>query len=92
VVFTWRMVPEVVQPFWAALQCGEFSTGAAEEVGTYRKKGPRWMVAEGDVRPRRGTASRRCSRAPWFARNSGMSHPAAAASSRSDPLAASSGC
>jgi len=28
VVFTWRMVPEVVQPFWAALQRGEFITGA----------------------------------------------------------------
>jgi len=29
-VFTWRMVPEVVQPFWAALQRGEFITTAAE--------------------------------------------------------------
>jgi hypothetical protein len=28
-VFTWRMVPEVIQPFWAALQRGEFITGAA---------------------------------------------------------------
>jgi len=53
-VFTWRMVPEVVQPFWAALQRGEFVTGAAEGVGTYRKKGARWMVAEGGVPPRRG--------------------------------------
>jgi transposase, IS30 family len=44
-VFTWRMVPEVVQPFWAALQRGEFITDAAEGVGTYRKKGARWMVA-----------------------------------------------
>ena len=53
-VFTWRMVPEVVQPFWAALQRGEFITDAAEGVGTYRMKGARWMVAEGGVRPRRG--------------------------------------
>ena len=53
-VFTWRMVPEVVQPFWAALQRGEFITDAAEGVGTYRKKGARWMAAEGGVRPRRG--------------------------------------
>jgi len=53
-VFTWRMVPEVVQPFWAASQRGEFITGAAEGVGTYRKNGARWMVAEGGVRPRRG--------------------------------------
>jgi IS30 family transposase len=56
VVFTWRMVPEVVQPFWAALQRGEFITDAAEGVGTYRKKGARWMAAEGGVRPRRGRA------------------------------------
>jgi IS30 family transposase len=54
VVFTWRMVPEVIQPFWAALQRGEFITDAAEGVGTYRKKGARWMAAEGGVRPRRG--------------------------------------
>jgi len=47
-VFTWRMVPEVIQPFWAALQRGEFITGAAEGAGTYRKKGARWMAAEGD--------------------------------------------
>jgi hypothetical protein len=32
------MVPERVQPFWAALQRGEFITDAAAEVGTYRKK------------------------------------------------------
>jgi len=60
-VFTWRMVPEVVQPFWAALQRGEFVTGAAEGVGTYRKKGARWMVAEGGVRPRRNSIDRRAS-------------------------------
>ena len=40
-VFTCRMVPEVVQPFRAALQRGEFITGAAEGVGTYREKGAR---------------------------------------------------
>src|SRR5438477_3863138 len=28
-VFSDRMVPEVIQPFWAALQRGEFITGAA---------------------------------------------------------------
>jgi transposase, IS30 family len=42
------------RPFWAALQRGEFITDAAEGVGTYRKKGARWMAAEGGVRPRRG--------------------------------------
>jgi len=53
-VFIWRMVPEVIQPFWEALQRGEFTTSAAEGVGTYQKKGARWMAAEGGVRPRRG--------------------------------------
>ena len=48
------MVSEVVQPFWAALQRGEFITGAAESVGSYRVQGKRWMVAAGGVRPRRG--------------------------------------
>ena len=52
--FTEAMVPEVVQPFWEAMQRGEFITGAAEAVGTYRKKGPRWIEAAGGVRPRRG--------------------------------------
>jgi IS30 family transposase len=54
VVFNDRMVPERVQPFWAALQRGEFITDAAAEVGTYRKKGTRWVAACGGVRPRRG--------------------------------------
>ena len=53
-VFTVEMIPEIVQPFWAAMQRGEFITDAAEEVGTYRKKGARWIVAAGGVRPRRG--------------------------------------
>jgi IS30 family transposase len=52
--FTDRMVPERVQPFWAALQRGEFINDAAAEVGTYRKKGTRWVAACGGVRPGRG--------------------------------------
>jgi transposase, IS30 family len=52
-VFTVQMIPEIVQPFWAAMQRGEFITDAAEEVGN-RKKGARWIVAAGGVRPRRG--------------------------------------
>jgi IS30 family transposase len=48
------MLAEMVQPFWAALQRGEFITDAAAEVGTYRKKGTRWVAACGGVRPRRG--------------------------------------
>jgi IS30 family transposase len=54
VVFSERMVPEVVQPFWAALQAGKFVTEAAARAGTYRIKGHRWVVAESGVRPRRG--------------------------------------
>jgi IS30 family transposase len=52
--FSERMVTEVVQQFWAAMARGEFITGAAEEAGTYRVKGARWLRAEGGVRPRRG--------------------------------------
>jgi len=48
------MLPEIVQPFWAALQRGEFIVDAAAQVGTYRKKGTRWVAAHGGVRPRRG--------------------------------------
>ena len=54
VQFSERMVPEVVQVFWAAIARGEFITDAAAEVGTYRVRGGRWLRAEGGVRPRRG--------------------------------------
>jgi IS30 family transposase len=47
-------MPEVVQPFWAALQRGEFISDAAAQAGTYRKQGTRWVAACGGVRPRRG--------------------------------------
>jgi IS30 family transposase len=52
--FSEEMITEVVQRFWAAMQRGEFITDAAAEAGTYRKKGARWLVAAGGVRPRRG--------------------------------------
>jgi transposase, IS30 family len=52
--FSDRMVPEVFQTFWAAMQRGEFITDAAAEAGTYRKKGAWWLAAAGGVRPRRG--------------------------------------
>ena len=48
--FTEAMVPEIVQPFWAAVQRGEFITDAAGMAGTYRKKGARWIAAAGEVR------------------------------------------
>ena len=52
--FTNRMDSETFQVFWAALQRGEFISGAAEQVGAYRKQGSRWVAACGGVRPRRG--------------------------------------
>ncbi len=52
--FSDRMVTEVVQTFWAAMQRGEFITDAAAEAGTYRIKGARWLASAGGVRPRRG--------------------------------------
>jgi len=54
VQFSGRMVPEVVQVFWAAMARGEFVTTAAAEAGTYREMGTRWLAASGGVRPRRG--------------------------------------
>jgi IS30 family transposase len=48
------MVPEVVQPFWAALQRGEFLTEAAAVAGTHRWRGLAWLREAGGVRPRRG--------------------------------------
>ncbi len=52
--FSYRMVPEVYQVFWAAMARGEFITDAAAEAGTYRKQGTRWLFSAGGVRPRRG--------------------------------------
>src|SRR3954471_8344624 len=52
--FVNAQVPEVVQPFWAALQRGELISDAAVVAGTYRKRGTRWVAACGGVRPRRG--------------------------------------
>ena len=52
--FVNAQVAELVQPFWAALQRGEFITDAAAQVGTYRKQGTRWVATCGGVRPRRG--------------------------------------
>jgi IS30 family transposase len=52
--FVNAQVPEVVQPFWPALQRGEFIADAAVAAGTYRKQGTRWVAACGGVRPRRG--------------------------------------
>ncbi len=53
--FSERMITDVVQEFWEAMQQGDFITEAAEKAGTYRKMGARWLAAaEGGIRPRRG--------------------------------------
>ena len=57
--FSDRMIPEMVQAFWAAMARGEFVTAAAAEAGTYREKGTRWLIAENGIRPRRGARSQR---------------------------------
>jgi len=43
--FSNAQVAEAVQPFWAALQAGEFIADAAVAAGTYRKQGTRWVAA-----------------------------------------------
>jgi len=48
------MVPELIQPCWAALQAGEFLTGAVAVAGTHCWRGLRWLGDAGGVRPRRG--------------------------------------
>jgi Helix-turn-helix domain len=52
--FSYRMVPEVYQVFWAGMAAGEFINDAAIAAGSYRKQGTRWLAAAGGVRPRRG--------------------------------------
>lgn len=53
-MFSERMNTELVQQFWAALRQGVFITEAAQQVGTYREMGGRWLAATGGIRPRRG--------------------------------------
>ena len=47
-------VPEVVQPFWAALQRGEFIADAAARVGAVSRAGHALGRRRGGVRSRRG--------------------------------------
>jgi IS30 family transposase len=49
-----QLVAEVIQPFWAALQAGEFLTDASAVAGTHRHRGLQWLREAGGVRPRRG--------------------------------------
>jgi len=52
--FSSQLVAEMVQPFWAAVQRGEFLTDAAAVAGTNRWRGLQWVRESGGVRPRRG--------------------------------------
>ncbi len=52
--FSNQFVAEMIQPFWAAVQRGEFLTDAAAVAGTNRWRGLRWVREAGGVRPRRG--------------------------------------
>jgi IS30 family transposase len=59
--FSNQLVAELYQPFWAALQAGEFLTDAAAMAGTHRWRGLKWLREAGGVRPRRGrTLKGRC--------------------------------
>jgi len=53
-MFSERMNTELLQQFWSAMQHSAFITEAAEQVGTYREMGTRWLAASGGIRPRRG--------------------------------------
>ena len=52
--FSNKLVAELFQPFWGALQAGEFLTDAAAVAGTHRHRGLAWLREAGGVRPRRG--------------------------------------
>jgi IS30 family transposase len=52
--FSNQLVAELVQPFWAAWQGGEFMTDASAIAGTHRQRGLAWVRQAGGVRPRRG--------------------------------------
>jgi hypothetical protein len=47
--FSYRIVPEVYQLFWAGMAAGEFINDAAVAAGSYRKQGTRWLAAAGGV-------------------------------------------
>jgi len=52
--FSNQLVAELIQPFWAAWQAGEFMTDASAIAGTHRQRGLAWVRQAGGVRPRRG--------------------------------------
>ena len=41
--FSNQLVAELIQPFWAAWQAGEFMTDTSAVAGTYRNRGLAWV-------------------------------------------------
>ncbi len=56
--FSNQLVADLIQPFWAAWQAGEFMTDASAVAGTHRQRGLAWVRQAGGVRPRRGADCR----------------------------------
>jgi IS30 family transposase len=52
--FSNKLTAELIHPFWAALQAGDFLTDAAAVAQTRRHRGLVWLREAGGVRPRRG--------------------------------------
>ncbi|MEJ7741672.1 MAG: IS30 family transposase [Nocardioidaceae bacterium] len=52
--FSNQLVADLIQPFWAAWQAGEFMTDASAVAGTHGQRGLAWVRQAGGVRPRRG--------------------------------------
>jgi transposase, IS30 family len=46
--FSKQMIHNLIQPFWAALQGGEFLTDAAALAGTRRHRGLAWELDQGE--------------------------------------------
>jgi hypothetical protein len=59
--FSYRMVPEVYQVFWAGMAAGEFINDAAIAAGSYRKQGTRWLAAVGGEKSSQAAGWRRLS-------------------------------
>ena len=41
--FSNQLVAELIQPFWAAWQAGDFMTDASAVAGTHRQRGLAWV-------------------------------------------------
>jgi hypothetical protein len=57
--FSYRMVPEVYQVFWAGMAAGEFINDAAIAAGSYRKQGHRVKPPFANRAQRRAARARR---------------------------------